>query len=160
MTANKLKLNDDKTEAMLVGTRQKLSQLPPSLHLQLDNTSIPISDSAKNLGVILDSSLSMTNFVSDTARACYFHLRRISLIRKYLTTQAVSKLVVSLILSRIDYCNSLLSGLPDSTTHTLQRVQNHAARLVLKKKRSPTTSPPCSKTFTGSQSPNVFSTRF
>ena len=68
MTANKLKLNDDKTEAMLVGTRQKLSQLPPSLLLQLDNTSIPISDSVKNLGVILDSSLIMTNVVSATAR--------------------------------------------------------------------------------------------
>ena len=120
---------------MLVGTRQKLSQLPPSLHLQLDNTSIPISDSVKNLGVILDSSLSMTNFVSATARACYFHLRRISQIRKYLTTEATAKLVVSLILSRIDYCNSLLSGLPDSTIHTLQRVQNNAACLVLKKKK-------------------------
>ena len=136
MTANKLKLNDDKTEAMLVGTRQKLSQLPLSLLLQLDNTSIPISDSVKNLGVVLDSSLTMTNFISATARACYFHLRRISQIRKYLTTKATTKLVVSLILSRIDYCNSLLSGLPDSTIHTLQRVQNNAARLVLKKKKS------------------------
>ena len=136
MTANKLKLNDDKTEAMLVGTRQKLSQLPPLLHLKLDNTSIPISDSVKNLGVVLDSSLAMTNFVSATARACYFHLRRISQIRKYLTTEATTKLVVSLILSRIDYCNSLLSGLPNSTIHTLQRVQNNAARLILKKKKS------------------------
>ena len=95
MTANKLKLNDDKTEAMIVGTRQKLSQLPPSLHLQLDNTSIPISDSVKNLGVILDSSLSMSNFVSATAQACYFHLRHISQIRKYLSTEATAKLVVS-----------------------------------------------------------------
>ena len=136
MTANKLKLNDDKTEAMLVGTRQKLSQLPPSLLLQLDNTHIPISDSVKNLGVILDSSLTMTNFVSATTRACYFHLRRISQIRKYLTTEATTKLVVSLILSRIDYCNSLLSGLPDSTIHSLQRVQNNAARLILRKKKS------------------------
>ena len=121
MSDNKLQLNDDKTESMIVGTRQKLSQLPPSLHLQLDNTSIPISDSVKNLGVILDCSLTMTNFVSSTARACYFHLRRISQIRDYLTTEATTKLVVSLVLSRIDYCNSLLSDLPNSIIHTLQR---------------------------------------
>lgn len=78
----------------------------------------------------------MTNFVSATAKACYFHLRRISLIRKYLSVDAATKLVISLVLSRIDYCNSLLSGLPESTTHTLQRVQNNAARLVLRKKKS------------------------
>ena len=112
-----------------------LANLPLSpsalYHLQLDNTSIPISDSVKNLGVILDSSLSMTTFVSATARACYFHLRRISQIRKCLTTEATAKLIVSLILSRIDYCNSLLSGLPDSTIYTLQRVQNNAARFIL-----------------------------
>ena len=55
---------------------------------------------------------------------------------KYLTTEATTKLVVSLIPSRINYCNSLLSRLPDSTIHTLQRVQNNAARLVHKKKKS------------------------
>ena len=76
----------------------------------------------------------MSNFVSATAQACYFHLHRISQIRKYLTTEATAKLVVSLILSCIDYCNSLLSGLPDSTI--LQRIQNNAARFVFKKKKS------------------------
>ena len=81
--------------------------------------------------MVLDSSLTMTNFVSATARACYIYLCRISQIRKYLTTEATTKLVVSLILSRTDYCNSLLCGLPDSTIHTLQRVQYNAARLVL-----------------------------
>ena len=83
----------------------------------------------------------MTNFVSATARACYFHLSHISQIRRYLTTEATAKLVVSLILSRSDYCNSLFSGLPDSTIHTLQCVQNNDARLVLKIKKSDHTTP-------------------
>ena len=140
MTNNKLKLNDDKTEAILISTRQKLSQLPP-LSLQLCNTTIPISESAKNLGVHLDSTLSMQNFVSQTAKSCYYHLRRISLIRKHLTTEATVKLVLCLIMSRIDYCNSLLSGVNQSYIHTLQRIQNNAARLILKKKKTDHISP-------------------
>ena len=141
MTNNKLQLNDDKTEAILISTRQKLSQLPPSLSLQLINTSIPISDSVKNLGVHLDSTLSMQNFVSQTAKSCYYHLRRIGLIRKHLSTEATVKLVLCFIMSRIDYCNSLLSGINFSYTHILQRIQNNAARLVLKKKKTDHISP-------------------
>ena len=140
MTNNKLKLNDDKTEAILISTCQKLSQLPP-LSLQLCNTTIPISESAKNLGVHLDSTLSMQNFVSQTAKSCYYHLRRISLIRKHLTTEATVKLVLCLIMSRTDYCNSLLSGVNQSYIHTLQRIQNNAARLILKKKKTDHISP-------------------
>ena len=140
MTNNKLKLNDDKTEAILISTRQKLSQLPP-LSLQLCNTTIPISESAKNLGVHLDSTLCMQNFVSQTAKSCYYHLRRISLIRKHLTTEATVKLVLCLIMSRIDYCNSLLSGVNQSYIYTLQRIQNNAARLILKKKKTDHISP-------------------
>ena len=135
MTTNKLILNDDKTEAMLIGTQPKLLQLPPSLHLQLDNTSIAFLKSVKSLGVILDSSLSMKNFISATVRSCYFHLRRISLIRKYLSNEAASKLIISLILSRIDYGNSLLSGLPETSILPLQRLQNNAAKLILKKRK-------------------------
>ena len=119
MTNNKLQLNDDKTEAIMISTRQKLSQLPPSLSLQLCNTSIPISGSAKNLGVHLDSTLSMQNFVTQTAKSCYYHLRRISLIRKYISIEATVKLALCFIMSRIDYCNSLLSGVNDSSINTL-----------------------------------------
>ena len=125
---------------MLIGTRQKLSQLP-FLSLNLGNSTIPMSDSVKNLGVIIDNTLSMQNFVSSTTKTCHFHLRRISKIRKYLSINSTAKRVVSLILSRIDYCNSLLSGLPNSTIQPLQRVQNNSARLILKKKKSEHISP-------------------
>lgn len=135
MTNNKLKLNDSKTEAMLIGTRQKLSQLPTSLTLPLDTTSIELSTTVKNLGVIFDNTLSMQDFITHTTQSCYHHIRRISQIRKYLSIEATAKLVVSLILSRIDYCNSLLSNLPATTILPLQRVQNNAARLVLKKRK-------------------------
>ena len=135
MTENKLKLNDDKTEALLVGTQHKLSNISVTT-LKLGETSIPLVSVVKNLGVHIDNTLSMQTFTNSTTQSCYFHLRRISSIRKYLTTEATTKLVVSLILSRFDYCNSLLFGLPSSTTQNLQRIQNSAARLILKKRKS------------------------
>ena len=140
MTENKLLLNGDKTEAMLVGTKQQLSKIATkSIHL--GQHSIPLSDSVKNLGVTLDRSLTMENFISQTVQSCFCQIRRISHVRKYLSTEAVKKLVTSLVLSRLDYCNSLLSGLPASSIHRLQRIQNTAARLVLKKKKSDRVAP-------------------
>ena len=140
MTKNKLQLNGSKTEAMLVGTQHKLSQTNVE-QFKLGQNSIPLASSVKNLGVILDKTLSMQSFVSSTAQSCFFHLYRISTIRKYLTTKATTKLVVCLILSRLDYCNSLLFGLPASTIQPLQRIQNSAARLILKKRKSDHISP-------------------
>jgi len=135
MTQNKLQLNADKTEAMLVGTKHKLSSITTA-SIELGNTSVPLSTAVKYLGVVIDNTLSMKNFITQTCQSCYYQLRRISAICKYLSTAATAKLVTSLILSRLDYCNSLLSGLPASSIHCLQRIQNSAARLVLRKKKS------------------------
>ena len=68
-------------------------------------------------------------------RILFCQLRRTGKIRSFLSTDAANKLAVSLILSRLDYCNSLLAGLPDNKLNKLQRIQNHAARLVLRKSR-------------------------
>ena len=135
MTQNKLQLNGNKTEAMIVGTKQRLSSLSLS-SVQLGENIIPLSDCVKNLGVPIDSTLSMHKFISHTTQSCYLHLRRISYIRKFLSVEATTKLVTALILSRLDYCNALLSGLPSSSIRSLQRIQNSAARLILKKKKS------------------------
>lgn len=135
MTQNKLQLNGNKTEVMLVGTKHRLSSISVT-SVQLGQNTIPISDCVKNLGVHIDNTLSMQKFISHTAQSCFFQLRRISGIRKFLSTEATAKLVTSLILSRLDYCNAVLSGLPSSAIHSLQRIQNSAARLILKKKKS------------------------
>ena len=65
----------------------------------------------------------------------FCQLRRIGTMRSFLSTDAANKLTVSLILSRLDYFNSLLAGIPDNKLNKLQRIQNHAARLVLRKSR-------------------------
>jgi hypothetical protein len=124
MTRNKLQLNGEKTEAMLSGTKHKLSSVSTTELYFEDNTlSVPLSLSVKNLGVTLDNTLSMQKFISQTSQSCHYHLRRISAIRKYLSSDATAKLVSSFILSRLDYCNSLLAGLPASSIQPLQRIQ-------------------------------------
>ena len=73
----------------------------------------------------------MNAHVTNIARTCYFELRRLASIRRFLTSTATATLVSALVLSRIDYCISLLFGFAHDVTSHLQRTQNHAARVVL-----------------------------
>ena len=68
-------------------------------------------------------------------RILFCQLCRIGKIRSFLSTDAANKLAVSLILSRLDYCNFLLAGIPDNKLNKVQRIQNHTARFVLRKSR-------------------------
>ena len=136
MTTNMLKLNDEKTELMLVSSSRmsQLHSLPDSM--TINNTTIPFSDSVKNLGVTFDCHLTMKNQVQNIIRSCNFELRRIASIRRFLSTEATLTLVSAFILSRLDYCNSLLIGSSDDLLDRLQRVQNSAARLILRLPKS------------------------
>ena len=70
--------------------------------------------------------------VSKTYRSAYLELRRISSIRHVLTVDATQTLVTYLVLSRLDYCNPLLSEIPQQLIDKLQKVQNCSARLIFK----------------------------
>ena len=131
MTDNKLKLNDDKTEVMIISSSRMSTALSIPESFDIGNASVPFSDTVKNLGVTLDCHLSLKTHVLNVVRTANFELRRISSIRRLLTTEATATLVSAFILSRLDYCNSLLSGCPRSLILRLQKVQNNAARLIL-----------------------------
>ena len=73
----------------------------------------------------------MNGHVSNNARTCYFELRRLASIRTFLTSTATATLVSAFVLSRIDYCNSLLLGSTHDVTSHLQRIHNNAAREIL-----------------------------
>ena len=103
--------------------------LPDSITLGSHN--IPFSDSARNLGFILDSKLSMKKHVIKICQTAYFELKHISSISRFLTEDATKTLVTSYILSRLDYCNCLLMGTPNCVIQPLQKIQNFAGRLVL-----------------------------
>ena len=72
----------------------------------------------------------MEHHISTVVRACFFHLRRLKSIRRILGADVTSGLVSTFVTTRIDYCNSILAALPQSSIDPLQRVQNAAARLI------------------------------
>ena len=135
-TANMLKLDDNKTELMLVTSKRTkdLHSLPTSI--TIGNAQIPFKKSVKNLGFSLDCHLTMNAHVSKSALTCYFELRRLASIRIFLTSTATATLVSAFVLSRIDYYNSLLFGSTLDVTSHLQRMQNYAARVMLRLPKS------------------------
>ena len=83
------------------------------------------------LVLLLYFVLSIKQQVNSVESTCFYHLRRLKQIKRYIITDAVKHLVAAVIIGRLDYCNSVLAGLQWSTIAPLQRVQNAAARLVL-----------------------------
>ena len=96
---------------------------------------LPVTDSMRVLGVTLDRRPTFDNHASAVARSCNYHARAIRHIQHLLTLNLAQTLACSLILSRIDYCNSVLHGAPSSTIQKFQRVQNNAAPIVLQAPR-------------------------
>jgi hypothetical protein len=131
MEANMLKLNDSKTEFLVIGSEHVQSKLTDTVKsIQVGNAIVPATDSAKNIGALLDSRLDMVQHINKTTSACYFHLRNISRIRKSLTSDAAKTLVHALVISKLDNLNSLLYKVPDKLIRKLQLVQNQAARII------------------------------
>ena len=127
--------NPSKTEFLLIGTklqREKFLNNFPCLLLSQDTNP---STSAKNLGVLFDSSLNFRNHISQTCRACFYHIRDLRRIRKSLSLDLAKQIAVALVSSKLDYCNSLFHNMPEKDIARLQRVQNCLARVVTKAPR-------------------------
>ena len=129
MLADKLKLNDGKSEFMIIGTRQQLAKVSVDT-LRVGNVHLTPLSEACNLGCWFDSQLSMVTHIHKVCKSAYYHLYNLRKIRKFLDNQSIKTLVNALITSRLDYCNSLLFGAPATHLLKLQRVQNTAARLI------------------------------
>lgn len=137
MIVNKLKLNEDKTEFMIVTSRYykaTYQQLNPCL--TVGGVPIKPTRSVRNLGAMFDCVMSMEDHVNSVKRSMYFHIREIGRIRRYLDQHTCHLAVQSLVISRLDYANILLLGLPKSLLHGLQVAQNTAARLISRTRRS------------------------
>ena len=115
MGDSKLKMDDEKIELMTIGTKSKLSQAIPNLApMSISGCDIPFFQSVRNLGFYLDDTLSTDAYIKYLCRILFCQLRSIGKIRSFLSTDAANKLTVFLILSRLDYCNSLLAGINDN----------------------------------------------
>ncbi|XP_056292392.1 uncharacterized protein LOC130207733 [Pseudoliparis swirei] len=126
MSAHHLKINPDKTELLFLPGKGSPTH---DLTTTFNSSVLAPTLTARNLGVTLDSQLSLTANIAATTRSCRYmlHIRR---IRPLLTQKAAQVLVQALVISRLDYCNSLLAGLPAKAIRPLQLIQNAAARLV------------------------------
>ncbi|XP_062818981.1 probable RNA-directed DNA polymerase from transposon BS isoform X1 [Anolis carolinensis] len=127
MRANKLKLNPDKTEALLVSrrTNRGIGWQPV-----LNGVALPLKAQVRSLGVLLDSSLALDAQVSAVAGRAFAHLKLVRQLRPYLKKSDLATVVHALVTSRLDYCNALYVGLPLKTARKLQLVQRSAARFL------------------------------
>ena len=128
MITNKLKINDDKTEFLLITSPHKTITRP--IKISIGQKVILPSLSCKSLGVMFDKHLQMSTQVKSIYQSTHFHIRNIREMRHLLPSSAAAQLVHSLVTSRLDYCNALQHRLPDCRIKPLQRVQNIAARVV------------------------------
>ena len=131
MLTNKLKINDTKTEVMVIGSRQQLTKVNIN-GIKIGNDVIKPVRSLRNLGVIMDENMRMDRHIGKVCKTAYYHLRNIRRIRPFLSKDAASILVHAFVSNQLDYCNALLYGLPKYMIDKLQHVQNTAVRVLLK----------------------------
>ena len=129
MQSHFLKVNPDKTEIMLF-CPPSCKNVPKIQGVFIDDSCIRFKKSVKLLGVELDTYLSFDSHINQLVSECYYHLKNVGKIRRYLSVKDAEKLIHALISSKFDYCNSLFNGINSSSLKKLQRVQNYAARLV------------------------------
>ena len=130
MKNNKLKCNDDKTEAMLINPKNFNVDVTK---LVIGNENVVFADCAKNLGFTIDKDLSMEFHVNNLCKTVYLEIRRLKQLSKFVNRSSLQTLAASFILSRFDYCNALFKNMKNSQVQKLQKLQNFAAKVVLDK---------------------------
>ena len=119
----------DENRVHVVRFQARQHQIDPAPFV-VANDVVQVSKSVRNLGVHLNCDLSMTEHITRTVSSCFGILRQLKMIRHFIPQTSFISLIVQLILSRIDYCNVALIGLPKQQIDRLQLVINAAARLI------------------------------
>ena len=125
MNLNKLLLNPSKTEFLLIGTKQQRLKFSDLTNLSLSNDIIPVSSSARNLGFIFDSDMSFSDQINSVSKSCHFHIRDIRRIRHLLPLSTATALANSLVSSKLDYYNSLHSGISQTNLNNFNTFKIH-----------------------------------
>ena len=130
MSSNRLRLNPSKTELIWLGTSGRLQHCD-GFNMTVCGADVRPVDCVRDLGVLIDSNMTLSNHVNNVAGICFYQLRQLRIIRRSLTTDAAHSLVRALIHTRIDYCAGLLAAGPEYLHEKLPSVLRAAARLVL-----------------------------
>ena len=129
LSSNHLLLNTSKTNIMWI-TSQRRRHQAPNHPIVIDGTTISPASKLRNLGVLIDPCLSMRPHISDTTAKCFSALRQLWSIRRCISEPVAKTLATSVIHSRLDYCSTILYGLPDNSLSKFQRILNATCRLV------------------------------
>ena len=129
MSSNCLKLNDSKTEFFVAGSPYNL-RLLPQIELTIGTAKIQPVEIVRNLGVMFNSTMTLSSHVNYLRRSVNFQLRNLWRIRQFIDQDSCHHAVRALIISRLDYCNGLFTTLSAKELTRLQRLQNNAARLI------------------------------
>ena len=128
MLHNNLKMNSDKTELLILHSKHRPQ--PPLDSIGVIDTPVFPTQSARNIGIVFDSTMNLDKHVDEICKSAFYHIRNISQVRRYLSIESTKTLVHAFVTSRIDGCNALLYGLPGNLIQRLQYVLNSAARLI------------------------------
>lgn len=134
MDENRLKINPDKTEFIIFGSKKQLDKCITK-EINICGKIIKLLESIKYLGANLDKHLTMKEFVINKCKKAMSNLQRIKLIRKFLDVDSTKTLVQGLVVSHLDYANVLLAGLPKCLMKKLQLIQNYAAKIICGKRK-------------------------
>ena len=131
MTHNKFKLNDDKTEFIIFGTRKQLKKVI-DIQVCIGNTEVVSVESVRNLKFFMDKLLKRTNHMNKLTSSLVYQLSNIKRIRDTLDLESAKTITQRLVVSKLDYCNSLLLGTPEGYLDCLQAIQNMPCRVICK----------------------------
>ena len=133
MSMNKLKLNPDKSEFLLIGNEQQQSNYLSMFLLRFCGVKTNPTRSAWNLGVLFDKNVFLTHtYTYAVCSSCFYHVWELWHIRCYVDLDSAKLLATALVSSRFDYCNSLLYGIADTDLTKLQCIHNRLAHVVTK----------------------------
>ena len=130
MSTSKLKLNPDKTELIIFGSKRQRDKLKACFPIDILGNSLCPADSVKNLGVWFESDFSLSKHVQNVCKSCFVKLSDFRHVRQFLTHDVSVLVANALVSSRLDYCNSLFRSLSKFNLRKLQCIQNSAARIV------------------------------
>ena len=151
----KHKLNPEKNEFIIIGYRQARESLINKFPTKLLGNSISPTDTVKNLGVTFVSGNTFTSHITSMCCVCYYHLKDLRCICKFLNVETSALLANSMICSRFNYCNSLLYGVSKYKFAKHQKIQNALCRIVFRLDRTSHVTP-FFKNYTGSLSHTAF----
>ena len=128
--------NDKSTEEfILFGSRSQLTKFTTEV-VDVNGTEVPRGESIHYLGVWLDQYMSPKSYITKMCITAMLSFQKIKLIRRYLTKDAATTFVLGLVISHLNYCNSVLYGLPNCNINNFQRIQNMSSKVVLKCKKN------------------------